>query len=149
MFEYAAMGFDGSRSTPSRRTPEPSMKARVDALLAKQAAARECVRLYRLKKAIDETPPAILREARLRAAMRAWLSTQAQGALRGVRALYCPKVQTVEVPRSARHGDCGVRAAPEWSLGGGAAGRARDNLRVARTSRRRAERRRAAALVLG
>jgi hypothetical protein len=52
------------------------MKQRVDALLAKQADTRECVRKYRLKKAIAETPPAILREARLREAMFAWLETQ-------------------------------------------------------------------------
>jgi hypothetical protein len=74
--EYAALGFDRSRSTPPRRTPEPSMKARVAALLEKQAEGRHCVRLYRLKRAIAETPPHILREARLRGAMRDWLEQQ-------------------------------------------------------------------------
>jgi hypothetical protein len=76
--EYAALGFDGRRATPPRRTPEPSTKPRVDALLKKQADARECVRMYRLKKAIDETPPEILRDSRLRAVMYDWLVTQAR-----------------------------------------------------------------------
>jgi hypothetical protein len=76
MIEYAALGFERNRSQPPRRTPEPSMQQRVDALLAKQAEARKCVRLYRLKKAIDETPPAILREARLRLQMTDWLEQQ-------------------------------------------------------------------------
>ena len=78
MLEYAALGFQRSRSKPPLRSPEPSMKARVDALLAKQADVRECVRRYRLAKAIAGTPPAVLREARLRAAMYGWLVTQAK-----------------------------------------------------------------------
>jgi hypothetical protein len=72
------LGFDRGRSKPPQRPPEPSMEARVDALLAKQADARECVRRYRLAKAIAATPPAILRDARLRRLMRDWLLTQAK-----------------------------------------------------------------------
>lgn len=78
MLEYAALGFDRSRSTPPLRPPEPSMKARVDALLARQADARECVRKYRLAKAIAATPPAVVRDARLRRAMTEWLEQQAR-----------------------------------------------------------------------
>jgi hypothetical protein len=74
MFEYAAL--NRNRSTPPRRSPEPSMKARVDALLVKQATARECVRQYRLAKAIAATPPGVLREARLRRVMTEWLEQQ-------------------------------------------------------------------------
>ena len=69
--EYAAIGIGFTR--PVR---PPVSKARVGALLKKQADARECVRLYRLKRAIAETPPHILREARLRGAMRDWLEQQ-------------------------------------------------------------------------
>ena len=69
--EYAAIGIGFTR--PVR---PPVSKARVGALLKKQADARECVRLYRLKQAIAETPPHILREARLRAAMWSWLETE-------------------------------------------------------------------------
>jgi hypothetical protein len=76
MFEYAAL--NRNRSTPPRRAPEPSMKARVDALLAAKAETAICVRMHKLKKAIDSLPPGVLRRARLERQMREWLETQTQ-----------------------------------------------------------------------
>jgi hypothetical protein len=78
MIEYAALGFDRRLSSAPLSRPKPASNEAVKALLVKGADARECVRKYRLKKAMAETPPAILRDARLRAAMTEWLLTQAK-----------------------------------------------------------------------
>jgi hypothetical protein len=97
MREYAALGFDRAirppvsghdRIQPSRQPHDPGrlaaygnsqgkdIKQRVDARLACWAETGKCVRMYKLKKAIDSTPPHILRDARLRAAMWSWLETK-------------------------------------------------------------------------
>jgi hypothetical protein len=76
MIECAAFGFDRRLLSAPLSRPKPASNEAVKAMLAKQADARECVRKYRLKKAIAETPPSVLRAARLRAAMWAYLETE-------------------------------------------------------------------------